>query len=202
MKRCVLLIIDSLGVGEAPDAEKYNNIGTNTLGNVSIANNGLELPTFEYLGFGKITQVKGLKSSFNSTVGRLSEVSKGNDSTTGHWEIGGLVTEKDFGVFPNGFPIELIETIEKEGNCKFIGNKHASGTKIIEELGEQHLKTGELILYTSGDSVFQIAAHNDICDIDNLYKICNIARKHCDKYNIGRVIARPFIGSLGNFVRT
>ena len=202
MKRCILLIIDSLGVGEAPDAKNYNNIGTNTLGNVSIANDGLELPTFEYLGFGKITQVKGMKNSFNSTVGRLSEVSKGNDSTTGHWEIGGLVTEKDFGVFPNGFPIELIENIENEGNCKFIGNKHASGTEIIEELGQQHLKTGELILYTSGDSVFQIAAHNDICNIESLYKICNIARKHCDKYNIGRVIARPFKGSLGNFVRT
>jgi len=202
MKRCILLIIDSLGVGEAPDAQEYNNLGTNTLGNVAIANNGIYLPTFEFLGFGKITNVKGMKNTFNSTVGRLSEVSKGNDSTTGHWEIGGLITEKEFGIFPNGFPTELIEKIEKEANCKFIGNKHASGTEILEELGEHHLQTGDLILYTSGDSVFQIAAHNEICSIEDLYAICSIARKYCDEYNIGRVIARPFIGNLHNFTRT
>ena len=202
MKRCFLVVIDSLGVGEAPDAKEYGDIGANTLSNVAKYVGGVDLPNFNNLGFGKITNVEGLGEKHSGTVGRLSELSIGNDSTTGHWELAGLITEKEFQTFPNGFPSELINKIELEANCKFIGNVHASGTEIIENLGEQHLTTKELILYTSGDSVFQIAAHEDICNLKELYKICEVARKYCDDYNIGRVIARPFKGSIGDFKRT
>ena len=169
MKRCFLVVIDSLGVGEAPDAKEYGDIGTNTLSNVAKYVGGVDLPNFNNLGFGKITNVEGLGEKHSGTVGRLSELSIGNDSTTGHWELAGLITEKEFQTFPNGFPSELINKIELEANCKFIGNVHASGTEIIENLGEQHLTTKELILYTSGDSVFQIAAHEDICNLKELY---------------------------------
>ena len=202
MKRCFLVVIDSLGVGEAPDAKEYGDEGTNTLGNVAKYVDGVNLPNFNKLGFGKITNVKGMETKHIGTVGRLSELSIGNDSTTGHWELAGLITEKEFKTFPNGFPQKLMEQIEKEANCKFIGNISASGTEIIENLGEHHLKTKELILYTSSDSVFQIAAHEDVCSLKDLYRICEIARKYCDEYNIGRVIARPFLGSIGNFTRT
>ena len=202
MKRCFLVVVDSLGVGAAPDASTYGDEGTNTLGNVAKHLGGISLPNFEKLGFGKITTVEGMSSSHIATVGRLSEKSMGNDSTTGHWELAGLITQTEFKTFPNGFPKELISSIEYEANCKFVGNKHASGTDILDELGEHHLITGELILYTSGDSVFQIAAHNNICSLERLYEICEIARKYCDSYNIGRIIARPFIGEIGNFTRT
>ena len=202
MKRCFLVVIDSLGVGEAPDAKQYGDEGVNTLGNVSKHINGVDLPTFDKLGFGKITSVLGLGTEHNATVGRLSEVSVGNDSTTGHWEIAGLVTTKEFQTFPDGFPNELIRKIEDEINYKFIGNVHASGTEIIKDLGEQHIQTKELILYTSGDSVFQIAAHDDVCSLEELYKICEISRKHCNEFNIGRVIARPFKGPIDAFERT
>ena len=202
MKRCFLVVIDSLGVGEAPDAKEYGDEGVNTLGNVAKHIKGVDLPTFDKLGFGKITSVLGLGTEHNATVGRLSEVSIGNDSTTGHWEIAGLVTTQEFQTFPDGFPTELINKIEDEINCKFIGNIHASGTEIIKDLGEQHMETKELILYTSGDSVFQIAAHTDIYNLEELYRICEISRKHCNEYNIGRVIARPFKGPINGFERT
>ena len=202
MKRCFLVVIDSLGVGEAPDAKQYGDEGVNTLGNVAKHVQGVDLPTFDKLGFGKITNVLGLGTEHTATVGRLSEVSIGNDSTTGHWEIAGLVTTQKFQTFPNGFPTELINNIESEIDYKFIGNIHASGTEIIKDLGEQHLLTKELILYTSGDSVFQIAAHEDVCSLEELYKICEISRKHCNEYSIGRVIARPFKGPINGFERT
>ena len=202
MKRCFLVVIDSLGVGEAPDAKEYGDEGVNTLGNVAKHIKGVDLPTFDKLGFGKITSVLGLGTEHAATVGRLSEVSIGNDSTTGHWEIAGLVTTQEFQTFPDGFPTELINKIEDEINYKFIGNIHASGTEIIKDLGEQHMETKELILYTSGDSVFQIAAHTDIYNLEELYRICEISRKHCNEYNIGRVIARPFKGPINAFERT
>tara|TARA_B100002051_G_scaffold8444_1_gene7102 strand:+ start:667 stop:1818 length:1152 start_codon:yes stop_codon:yes gene_type:complete len=202
MKRCFLVVIDSLGVGEAPDAKEYGDEGVNTLGNVAKHINGVDLPTFDKLGFGKITSVLGLGTEHTATVGRLSEISIGNDSTTGHWEIAGLVTTQEFQTFPDGFPTELINKIEDEINYKFIGNIHASGTEIIKDLGEQHMETKELILYTSGDSVFQIAAHTDIYNLEELYRICEISRKHCNEYNIGRVIARPFKGPINAFERT
>ncbi|MDA9727372.1 phosphopentomutase [Acidimicrobiaceae bacterium] len=202
MKRCFLVVIDSLGVGEAPDADTYGDLGTNTLSNVANAVGGVNLPTMEKLGFGKITDVKNMDTDHIATVGRLSEKSIGNDSTTGHWELAGLITEEDFSTYPDGFPQDLIHSIQKEANIEFIGNKHASGTEILKEMGREHLSSGKLILYTSGDSVFQIAAHENICSVEKLYKICEISRKYCDQYNIGRVIARPFIGEYDNFVRT
>ena len=202
MKRCFLVVIDSLGVGEAPDADEYGDLGTNTLSNVANAVGGVNLPTMEKLGFGKITEVKNMNTHHIATVGRLSEKSIGNDSTTGHWELAGLITKEDFSTYPKGFPQDLIHSIQKEANIEFIGNKHASGTEILNELGKEHLSSGKLILYTSGDSVFQIAAHENICSVEKLYQICEISRKYCDEYNIGRVIARPFIGEYGNFVRT
>ena len=202
-KKCVLLVIDSLGVGASPDAKEYGDENANTFGNVSKAVGPLNLPTFDKLGFGKMTNIEGVSSeNYKGVVGRLAEKSLGNDSTTGHWEIAGLVTNQAFSVFPEGFPDELVSAVENAIGLKFIGNCHASGTEIINELGKEHLKTGELILYTSGDSVFQIAAHEDILNTNELYKVSEIAREFCNEYNIGRVIARPFKGESSNFVRT
>ena len=202
-KKCVLLVIDSLGVGAAPDAKEYGDEGANTFGNVSRAVGPLNLPTFDKLGFGKMTDISGVESAnFKGVVGRLAEKSLGNDSTTGHWEIAGLVTNRAFSVFPDGFPDELVSEVEKVSGYKFIGNCHASGTEIINKLGSEHLNTGALILYTSGDSVFQIAAHEDVLSLEELYEVSMIAREVCNKFNIGRVIARPFKGKVNNFVRT
>ena len=145
MKRCFLVVIDSLGVGEAPDAELYGDLGTNTLANVSKAVGGVNLPNMEKLGFGKITNVLNMSDLNIATVGRLSEDSVGNDSTTGHWELAGLTTKIEFKIFENGFPEELIQKIEKEANCHFIGNRQATGTEIIQELGNQNVETGDLI---------------------------------------------------------
>ena len=202
-KKCVLLVIDSLGVGASPDAKEYGDENANTFGNVSKAVGPLNLPTFDKLGFGKMTNIEGVSSeNYKGVVGRLAEKSLGNDSTTGHWEIAGLVTNQAFSVFPEGFPDELVSAVENAIGHKFIGNCHASGTEIINKLGKEHLKTGALILYTSGDSVFQIAAHEDILNTNELYKVSEIAREFCNEFNIGRVIARPFKGESNNFVRT
>lgn len=202
-KKCVLLVIDSLGVGAAPDANEYGDELANTFGNVSRAVGPLNLPTFNKLGFGKMTDIEGVSSeSYEGVVGRLAEKSLGNDSTTGHWEIAGLVTNQAFRVFPEGFPDELVSAVENVTGQKFIGNYHASGTEIINNLGKEHLETNALILYTSGDSVFQIAAHEDILNTEELYKVSEMAREICNEFNIGRVIARPFKGEIDNFVRT
>ena len=203
MKKCILIVIDSLGVGAAPDAFKYGDEESNTFGNVSKVNGKLNLPTFNKLGFGKITEINGLDSEdYIATVGKLAEKSKGNDSTTGHWEIAGLISESEFSIFPNGFPEELVNRVTKETGYKFLGNFHASGTEIINNLGEEHLLTQKLILYTSGDSVFQIAAHENVLSVEKLYDVCETARIICNDYNIGRVIARPFTGEPNNFIRT
>ena len=203
MKKCILIVIDSLGVGASPDANIFGDENANTFGNVSKVLGNLNLPNFEKLGFGSITNIQGLSTHNKlATVGKLSEKSKGNDSTTGHWEIAGLISKEEFNLYPDGFPSELIERVSKETGYRFIGNCHASGTEIINRLGEEHLNTKNLILYTSGDSVFQIAAHNDVLSVDELYEISKVARKVCNDYNIGRVIARPFVGDVGNFERT
>ena len=203
MKRCILIVIDSLGCGDAPDAIKFNKLGANTIGNVANKINGITLPTFEILGLGKVTEVKGFNNNnVIGSYGKLTPLSVNNDSTTGHWELAGIVSKRSFSLYPKGFPEEMLTEISKAINYEFIGNKHASGTEIIEELGSEHLKTKKLILYTSGDSVFQIAAHEDVMPIKELYRICKISRDHLDKYRIGRVIARPFIGEKGEFKRT
>ena len=203
MKKCILIVIDSLGVGAAPDAKKYGDEESNTFGNVSRVNGELNLPTFNKLGFGRITEINGLDSEkYVATVGKLAEKSTGNDSTTGHWEIAGLISESEFSIFPYGFPEDLVNKVTDKTGFEFIGNFHASGTEIINNLGEEHLDTKKLILYTSGDSVFQIAAHENVLSIEKLYDVCKTARIICNDYNIGRVIARPFRGKPNNFERT
>ncbi len=203
MGKCLLIVMDSLGVGAAPDAHLHGDEKTNTFSNVSKTVGSLDLPTFNKLGFGNITDINGLDSEdFIATVGKLAEKSKGNDSTTGHWEIAGLISENEFNVYIDGFPNELINKVANETGYEFIGNCHASGTEIINKLGKEHLDTKKLILYTSGDSVFQIAAHNSIVNTYELYEICKKARIICNDYNIGRVIARPFKGKIGSFERT
>ena len=203
MKKCILIVIDSLGVGAAPDANKFGDEESNTFGNVSKVIGELNLPTFNKLGFGNITDINGLDSKeYIATVGKLAEKSKGNDSTTGHWEIAGLISTEEFNLFPNGFPKELLDRVSKATGYQFIGNYHASGTEIINNLGEEHIANKKLILYTSGDSVFQIAAHEEVLNLEQLYEVCRSARIICNDYNIGRVIARPFKGTPNNFERT
>lgn len=205
MNRIILIVMDSVGMGEAPDAEKYGDSGANTIGNISEKLSGLRLPNLEQLGLGNIDGMKGIIKSDapKGCFGRLQEKSAGKDTTTGHWEIAGLILDKPFPVYPNGFPKEIIDEFEKAIGTKILGNYAASGTEIIKQLGSQHIKTGYPIVYTSADSVFQIAAHEDIIPVEKLYEMCKKARsilkgEHC----VGRVIARPFIGTEGNFVRT
>lgn len=205
MARAVIIVMDSCGVGSAADAAEYGNAGADTLGNTARAVAGLELPHFEAAGLGNLHgDLIGVPpvASPNMAFGRMAERSSAKDSTTGHWEIAGLVTPEPFATFPGGFPLELVDAISTEGGHRFIGNQPASGTAIIEELGAEHLETGAVILYTSADSVFQLAAHKEVVPLQDLYRICEIARRHCDPYRIGRVIARPFEGDLGSFRRT
>ncbi len=206
MKRAIIIVMDSCGAGEAPDAAEYGDAGSDTLGHTSQAVGGFDLPNFSAAGLGDLHgHLQGMPPVTTTTMGfgRLAEASAAKDSTTGHWELAGIITEIPFQTFTEtGFPPELIAAIEADSGHTFIGNYAASGTVIIEELGPRHLESGELILYTSADSVFQIAAHEDIAPIDELYRVCEIARKHCDDYSIGRVIARPFIGRPGSFQRT
>ena len=203
MRKCILIVIDSLGCGEAPDADEYNSLGANTISNTSKEVGGLNIPSLSSLGIGKVTDIKGLaESDINGAYGKLQPQSINNDSTTGHWELAGIVSDEPFALYPNGFPNEIVSEVEKETKHKFIGNIHASGTQIIEDLGEEHLDSGSLILYTSGDSVFQIAAHENVLPVNELYEVCSTARRLLDKYRIGRVIARPFIGDVGSFDRT
>ncbi len=204
-KRVVIIILDGVGVGELPDAAKYHDEGSNTLGNLAESIGGLVLPTLESLGLGKIIKIKGIKNDLMSlgAYGKMSEISTGKDSTTGHWEICGLILNRPFATYPQGFPKEFIKKFEKKIGRKTIGNIAASGTEIIEKLGAQHLKTGDPIVYTSADSVFQIAAHKEVIPLSELYRICEIARSLLNgEYNVARVIARPFIGQSGSFTRT
>lgn len=205
INRILLIVLDSVGCGDAPDAAAYNDLGSNTLSNISKAINGLNLPHLESLGLGNLTDIKGVPPNQATTgvYGRLTEVSAGKDTTTGHWELGGIVLQQPFPTYPNGFPKNLMDAFETKIGHQTIGNFPASGTEIIKELGEEHLKTHKPIIYTSADSVFQIAAHEDIFPIDELYKMCEIAREMlAGDHAVGRVIARPFVGSPGNFTRT
>lgn len=205
-ERIFLVILDSVGIGALPDAATYNDIGANTLGNIAIHRNGLHMANLEKLGLGNITPIKGVKEVIKPSgfYTKMEEASVGKDTMTGHWEIAGLRIEQPFQTFPQGFPSDLIEELEKRTNRKVIGNKPASGTVILEELGEEHMKTGAMIVYTSADSVLQIAAHEEIVPLEELYEICEIARDLTmnEQYLVGRVIARPFIGEPGAFKRT
>jgi phosphopentomutase len=211
--RATVLVIDSFGIGELPDADKYGDTGSNTALHISegVAG-GADWPNLQRLGLGNASMLLGnelkgcpLSDKPLASFGVMNEASPGKDTTTGHWELAGIVLDKAFPVFPAAypsFPPELVAAFESETGRKIIGNKAASGTAIIDELGEEHMKTGSPICYTSADSVFQIAAHEDVIPIDELYRICEITRKLCDSYMVGRVIARPFEGRPGAFVRT
>jgi len=204
-KRVILIVLDSCGVGELPDAFKYNDRGSNTLGNTAKKVGGLNLPNLEKLGLGNIESISGVlpKKSPLACHGKMGELSPGKDSTTGHWEIAGVILKKPFPVYPDGFPEKIIHRFKKAIGIEVLGNKAASGTEIIKELGEEHLRTGKPIVYTSADSVFQIAAHEDKIPVDRLYRFCLIAREILTGENgVARVIARPFEGEPGSFNRT
>ena len=207
MNSFFIIILDGVGVGELPDADIYGDLGSNTLANMAQTVNGLSLPNLTRMGLGNIIPIKGIPPVKNaiSSFGKMTEVSKGKDSTSGHWEIAGLKITKDFSYFPKGFSEELIHKFLQLTRCNgVLGNKPASGTEIIKELGEVHQKTGYPIVYTSGDSVFQIAAHEETIPLKRLYEICEITRHQVltPPLNVGRVIARPFLGKPGEYIRT
>lgn len=205
-KRIFLIVMDSVGIGEAPDAEKFGDKGSDTFGHIAERMNGLNMPNMGKLGLSNIREIGGIEKAGKPLAyyTKMQEASNGKDTMTGHWEIMGLNIQTPFRVFPDGFPPELIAELESRSGRKIIGNKPASGTEILDELGEEHMKTGALIVYTSADSVLQIAAHEEIVPIEEQYKICKIARELTldEKYMVGRVIARPFLGEPGNFKRT
>jgi len=205
-KRIALIVLDSLGVGELPDANLYGDVGSNTLLNLKKAVPEMELPNLCNLG---LSHIEGLaevgcgNDFFTGACGKLAEVSPGKDTTTGHWEMAGLKVEHPFPTYPEGFPQALIATFEEKVGRKVIGNCVASGTEIIERLGDQHVATGDLIVYTSADSVFQIAAHEEVVPLEELYAICKTAKEMLvGEWSVARVIARPFVGTSGEYTRT
>ncbi len=200
--KTLLFVIDGFGIGECEDSCLYNDQGSNTFQNLYLKRK-MELPNFKKLGLFNIDGLKLEKSKeLIGSFGRIRELSAGKDTTTGHWEIAGIVLKKPFPTFPNGFPKKLVEKLEEKTGFKFMFNNVGSGTALIQELGEKHLETGELILYTSADSVLQIAAHTSVIPLEKLYEVCEIVRKEMvGKYAVGRVIARPFAGETGNFYR-
>jgi phosphopentomutase len=205
--KVLLIVLDGVGVGELPDAARYGDEGSNTLANTARAVGGLRLPVLEAWGLGNIIPLEGVRptNSPRAFFGRMAQRSLGKDSTTGHWELAGLVLEKEFPTYPSGFPSGVMQRFLKVTGCAgFLGNKTASGTAIIEELGQEHVRTGFPIVYTSADSVFQIAAHEGVLSLKRLYEICQLTRDRvCTGTNaVGRVIARPFTGTEGVFTRT
>ncbi|MDD2553046.1 MAG: phosphopentomutase [Desulfotomaculaceae bacterium] len=205
INRVALFVLDSVGVGEMPDAGDYGDSGSNTLGNISRAVGGLNMPNLGRLGLGNIINIEGVPPAENpaASYGRMAEKSAGKDTTTGHWEMAGIIMKQPFRVYPAGFPAGLIKFYEEKIGRRVLGNKAASGTAIIEELGAEHMATGFPIVYTSADSVFQVAAHEEIIPLEELYRICRIAREILTgEHAVGRVIARPFVGEPGNFRRT
>ena len=200
-----MIVLDAVGAGELPDAAEYGDEGSHTLANVARAVGGLDLPNLEHFGLGNVDELEGCPRQPHAPAlaGRLFERSKGKDTTTGHWELMGLVTPEAMPTYPHGFPFEIIEGFAHRTGRGVLGNKPASGTEIIEELGEEHQRTGKWIVYTSADSVFQIAAHEETIPLDELYAACESARELLTgKHAVGRVIARPFIGEPGNYTRT
>lgn len=205
INRVIVIVLDSVGIGEAPDAADFGDTGSNTLGNIANALGGLNLPYLEKMGLGNIAPVAGITPQADPTAafGKMAEVSPGKDTTTGHWELMGIFLEQPFPLYPDGFPPEVMDAYQAQSGRGWIGNYPASGTVIIEELGKEHIETGKTIVYTSGDSVFQIAAHEEIIPISELYQICEIAREILrGEHEVSRVIARPFVGTPGNFTRT
>jgi phosphopentomutase len=205
MPRACVIVLDAVGAGALPDAAEFGDEGSDTLGNVARAVGGLDLPNLEALGLGNVEPLEGCppQPGAPAVAGRLVERSKGKDTTTGHWELMGIVTPQPLPTYPHGFPFEVIDPFMHRTGRGVLGNKPASGTEIIEELGEEHQRTGKWIVYTSGDSVFQVAAHVDTIPLAELYRGCEIAREILTgKHAVGRVIARPFTGEPGNYTRT
>jgi phosphopentomutase len=204
-RRAIVIVIDGVGVGALPDAKAHGDTGANSVANTARAAGGLHLPNLEALGLGNIVSATGVRPAAEpgASWGRMAERSPGKDSTTGHWELMGCPLDAPFPVYPNGFPPEIIERFEEAIGRAVLANVAASGTEIIERYGEEHMRTGSPIVYTSADSVFQVAAHEDIIPVRELYRVCWIARKLLVRpHNVGRVIARPFTGTLGHFERT
>lgn len=206
IKRVIVIVLDGVGVGEAPDAANYGDTGSNSVGNTAAKIGGLTVPNMQKLGFGNIIPITGVAETgdVKGAWGKLQPKSAGKDSVTGHWELMGVYLEKPFPTYPQGFPDDVVKQVEEAAGVEFIGNVVASGTVIIQELGEEHVNTGKPILYTSADSVFQIAAHEEVISIERLYEICEIARETLTgEHGVGRVIARPFIGNADDgFTRT
>jgi phosphopentomutase len=203
--RACVIVLDAVGAGELPDAAEYGDEGSNTLANVAKAVGGLDLPTMEALGLGNVAPLEGVRPQPGApaVAGRLTERSKGKDTTTGHWELMGVVTAQPFPTYPHGFPHDVIDPFMHRTGRGVLGNRPASGTEIIQELGEEHQRTGKWIVYTSADSVFQIAAHEETVPLEELYDACRIAREILTgKHAVGRVIARPFVGKPGAYERT
>jgi phosphopentomutase len=203
--RACVIVLDAVGAGELPDAADFGDEGSDTLGNVARAVGGLDLPTLEALGLGNIEPLLGCppQPGAPAVAGRLLERSRGKDTTTGHWELMGILTPQAMPTYPHGFPDEVIDPFMNQTGHGVLGNVPASGTEIIQELGEEHQRTGKWIVYTSADSVFQIAAHEETIPLEELYDACRVARRILTgKHAVGRVIARPFVGEPGNYVRT
>jgi len=205
-KRIHLIVLDSVGIGESPDAPAFGDEGADTLGHIGEVMGGLRMPNMGKLGLSNISEIKGIAVEEEPLAfyGKMQEASVGKDTMTGHWEIMGLNIDKPFKVYPNGFPEELIAELEQRIGRKVIGNIPASGTAIIDDFGQEHMETGAIIVYTSADPVLQIAAHEDIIPIEEQYRICEIARELTlePEFLVGRIIARPFVGEPGNFTRT
>ena len=203
--RVAVIVLDGVGVGALPDAAEFGDEGSNSVGNTARELGGLELPNLGRLGLGNVTEIVGVPPLTDTlgAYGRMAEKSAGKDSTVGHWELMGVVSPRPLPTYPNGFPPEVIAEYERRIGRKTLGNKAISGTVIIAELGEEHMRTGRPIVYTSADSVFQVAAHEQVIPLDELYRLCWIAREMLTgEHAVGRVIARPFVGEPGNFTRT
>ena len=206
IERATIVVLDSAGVGYLPDAEDFGDIGANTIGNIAKHCGGIHLPNMQKLGLGNIIDIDGVEpeNNVNGAYGKAAEASKGKDTTTGHWEIAGVKLEKAFPTYTNGFSKETIKLFDEKTGRKVMANKPASGTAILDEYGDEQMKTGNWIVYTSADPVFQIAAHEEVIPLEELYKACEIALEICSEHEpVARVIARPYLGSgKGNFTRT
>ena len=204
IERVTILVMDSAGVGEMPDANVYGDEGSNTIGNTAKFAKGLTIPNLAKLGLGRLTRIEGVQPDPHpiASFGKMAEASPGKDTTTGHWEFAGVILKTPLPLYPKGFPKEILDEFTRQTGLKVLGNKPASGTEIIVELGDEHVRTGSPIVYTSADSVFQMAAHEGVIPLKKLYELSEVARKILDPYGTARVIARPFAGEKGAYART
>ncbi len=204
ISRVTILVLDSAGIGEMPDAKAYGDQGANTIGNTARVAGGLALPNLARLGLSRIGPVLGVDPADHprASYGKMAEASPGKDTTTGHWEMAGVILAKPLPLYPSGFPKEILDEFRRQTGLEVLGNRPASGTEIIQELGDEHVRTGKPIVYTSADSVFQIAAHEEVIPLPRLYELSQTARRILDPHGTARVIARPFTGKSGAYIRT